>query len=97
MQHKRLVVDANILIRGVFGQRVRELIADSSGQIAFYVAEANYLEARHYLAELAPRRGIAEPVWLGALDTLMSGTGPRLRQPCCCNVPSGPKTRTSSP
>ena len=30
MQHKRLVIDANILIRAVFGQRVRELIANAS-------------------------------------------------------------------
>jgi len=42
MQHKRLVVDANILIRAVFGQRVRQLIADASEHVAFYVAEANY-------------------------------------------------------
>ena len=34
MQHKRLVVDATILIRAVFGQRVRQLIADSSEHAA---------------------------------------------------------------
>ena len=50
MQHKRLVIDANILIRAVFGQRVRLLIAETCGNVAFYVAEANYDEAEHYLA-----------------------------------------------
>lgn len=71
MQHKRLVIDANILIRGVFGKRVRQLIAESSEQVAFYVAEANLEEAQHYLAQLAPARGIPEVVWRNALDTLM--------------------------
>jgi predicted nucleic acid-binding protein len=72
MQHKRLVIDANILIRAVFGQRVRQLIAESCDNVAFYVAEANYDEAEHYLAELAPARGIAEPVWRASLDSVMA-------------------------
>lgn len=72
MQHKRLVVDANILIRAVFGSRVRELIAKASGEVAFYVAEANYQEACHYLAELSPRRGLADSVWRSSLETLMT-------------------------
>lgn len=72
MQHKRLVIDANILIRAVFGTRARDLIVTASEEVAFYVAEANYQEACHYLAELAPRRRIAEPVWKAALETLMS-------------------------
>lgn len=72
MQHKRLVVDANILIRAVLGQRVRGLIANATDQVAFYVAEANYEEAKHYLAQLAPTRGIDEAIWRGALDTVMA-------------------------
>jgi hypothetical protein len=67
MQHKRLVLDANILIRAVLGTRVRQLIADSSQDVAFYVAEANFDEAEHYLAELAPARGINESVWRASL------------------------------
>ena len=57
MQHKRLVIDANILIRAVFGQRVRELIATASNHVAFYVAELNFEEAYHYLEQLAPAIG----------------------------------------
>jgi predicted nucleic acid-binding protein len=72
MQHKRLVLDANILIRAVLGTRVRQLIADSSQDVAFYVAEANYDEAEHYLAELAPARGITESVWRASLEILMT-------------------------
>lgn len=72
MQHKRLVLDANILIRGVLGQRVRQLMADASEHVAFYVAEPNYAEAERYLAQLAPARGMAEAVWREAFDTLMA-------------------------
>ena len=72
MQHKRLVVDANILIRAIFGQRVRQLIADSSEHVAFYVAEANYLEAQRYLEQLAPKRHIPDEVWRASLETLMN-------------------------
>jgi predicted nucleic acid-binding protein len=71
MPPKRLVIDANILIRAVFGIRVRTLIAQASDHVAFYIAEANYLEAEHYLAQLAPKRGIPDSVWRAALDTLM--------------------------
>lgn len=72
MQHKRLVIDANILIRAVLGQRVRRLIVDACDKTAFYVAEANYDEAEHYLAQLAPARGIPEVVWRAALDSVMA-------------------------
>ncbi len=71
MQHKRLVIDANILIRAVFGQRVRELIATASNHVAFYVAELNFEEAYHYLEQLAPKRGISDEAWRASLNTLM--------------------------
>jgi hypothetical protein len=72
MQHKRLVLDANILICGVLVQRVRQLIADSYQDVAFYVAEANYDEAEHYLAELATARGVTETIWQASLENLMT-------------------------
>ncbi len=72
MQHKRLVLDANILIRAVLGRRARQLIADSCQNVAFYVAEANYDEAERYLAELALARGITEAVWQASLESVMA-------------------------
>jgi hypothetical protein len=54
MQHKRLVIDANILIRAVLGSRVRHLIEYYCESVAFYMAEANANEAEFYLStELA--------------------------------------------
>lgn len=72
MQHKRLVIDANILIRAVLGLRVRRLITGACDRVAFYVAEANYEEAEHYLAQLAPARGISDDIWRAALDSIMA-------------------------
>lgn len=72
MQHKRLVLDANILIRAVFGERVKSLIADHSEAVAFYVAEANYDEALRYLAQLAPQRGLPDELWRSTLAVVMA-------------------------
>lgn len=40
-ERKRLVLDANILIRAYLGVRARILIADFINEVDFYVAEAN--------------------------------------------------------
>lgn len=64
MQHKRLVIDANILIRAVLGHRVRYLIEQYCESVAFYTAESNAEEAEFYLAtELAAKRNLSEAVW----------------------------------
>ena len=41
MQNRRLVIDANILIRAVLGVRVRELIAGYCESVAFYAKAAS--------------------------------------------------------
>jgi len=72
MQHKRLVLDANILIRAVLGRRARDLIERHCGAVAFYVAEANADEAEFYLSkELAAKRGLSEDVWRPAYDGVL--------------------------
>lgn len=72
MQSKRIVVDANILIRAVLGVRVRELIERYCDTTAFYVAEANVEEAEQYLSEIAPRRSIDERVWRESFAALLT-------------------------
>jgi hypothetical protein len=57
-ESKRLVLDANILIRAFLGVRVRVLIADFVNEVDFDVAEANAAEAAGYIGELAARRGL---------------------------------------
>ena len=72
MQSRRLVIDANILIRAVLGVRVRELIERYCESTAFYVAESNLEEAMQYLAELAPQRGIRDEIWRKSLSGIMA-------------------------
>ena len=72
MQSKRIVIDANILVRAVLGVRVRELIERYCDSVAFYVAESNLEEAMNYLAELTPKRGIREDVWQESLAGIMA-------------------------
>jgi hypothetical protein len=45
MRGKALVVDANILVRGVLGKRVRDVIETYCEEVSFFVPEAVYAEA----------------------------------------------------
>ena len=64
MERKRLVLDANILIRGCLGVRVRTLIAEYADRVDFFVAEAN-------VADLARDKNLDEAVCTEALLSLM--------------------------
>jgi hypothetical protein len=57
MPSKRLVLDANILVRAVLGDRVREVLETNSGQATFFVPEAVFAEAEEHLAALVSKRG----------------------------------------
>lgn len=73
MQHKRLVIDANILIRAVLGARVRELIERYCDSVAFYMAQTNAEEAEFYLSTvLAPKRGFSKAVWRATYNGVMN-------------------------
>jgi len=56
MERKRLVLDANILIRGCFGRRVRLILANHADQADFFVAQAALSEAGRYVLDLAHAR-----------------------------------------
>jgi predicted nucleic acid-binding protein len=72
MERKRLVLDANILIRGCFGQRVRLILANHADQADFFVAQAALSEAGRYVLDLARRRGLDEVVCQEALQSLLT-------------------------
>ncbi|WP_341328581.1 PIN domain-containing protein [Methylotuvimicrobium sp. KM2] len=73
MQHKRLVIDANILIRAVLGARVRHLIEYYCESVAFYMAEANAKEAEFYLStELAEKRNLSEEIWRPVFNGILN-------------------------
>ena len=70
-ERKRLVIDANILIRACLGVRARALIVDFASEVDFYVAEANAAEASGYIGELASHRGLDPQICQEALLSLM--------------------------
>lgn len=57
MPSRALVVDANILIRAVLGNRVRTVIEAYGESDSFFVPEPAYLEAEEHLAALMLKRG----------------------------------------
>ncbi len=73
MHHKRLVVDANILIRAVLGNRVRNLLEKYCENVAFYVAEANAEEASYYLSNvLAAKHNLNSDLCRSVLDGVLT-------------------------
>jgi predicted nucleic acid-binding protein len=55
---KGLVLDANILLRAVFGSRVRSLLNSYEDVAAFYSPDVCVADARKYLFAIAARQGM---------------------------------------
>ncbi len=55
---KRLVLDANILLRAVFGVRVRALLEAYEDAVSFYAPDICFADAQRYIPEIAAKRGI---------------------------------------
>lgn len=73
MAPKRVVLDANILIRAVLGRRVRQLLENYCETVDFYAAEANADEGSFYLAEiLAKKYHLSDDVWHSVWENIMS-------------------------
>jgi predicted nucleic acid-binding protein len=70
MQRKALVLDANILIRAVLGQRVRRIFEVHAESISFFLPETAYAEAAEHLAALVVKRGGDPAKALAALKAM---------------------------
>jgi predicted nucleic acid-binding protein len=57
MERRSLVLDANILIRAVLGQRVRRIIEAHADNVSFFIPETAYAEAEEHLARLVAKHG----------------------------------------
>ncbi len=57
-ERKRLVLDANILLRAVFGARVRGLLETYEDSILFFAPDVCFAGARKYIPSVAAQRGI---------------------------------------
>jgi len=57
MPGRALVLDANILVRAVLGNRARQIIETYTGNVSFFIPEAAYREAEEHVAMLVAKRG----------------------------------------
>lgn len=67
---RRIVLDANILIRAVMGERVPALLEQFAARAEFFAPESAFEEARRYLAQLAAKRTADPSIWLESLENL---------------------------
>src|ERR1700733_12574033 len=65
---KRLVLDANILLRAVFGVRVLAILESHEDVAAFYSPDICFEDARKYIPHIAARRGFDASAGLAILD-----------------------------
>lgn len=62
MVSRRLVLDANILVRAVLGRRVKEIIADHAVEAELFAPEVAYDDAERYLPEILAKHDRAEEI-----------------------------------
>lgn len=67
---KRIVLDANILIRGILGERVGQLLAQYSALVQFFTADVCYQDVRKHLPAILEKRGLPLEPFLAAVDAL---------------------------
>jgi predicted nucleic acid-binding protein len=67
---KPLVLDANILLRAVFGVRVRELLESYEEMAEFYTPDVCFEDARKYIPDIASRRRLDPGVGFAVLDQI---------------------------
>lgn len=69
---KAIILDANILIRAVLGQRVRQLILGATAEVSFFAPDVAYADARKYLPALLQKRGVSPDAAMTVLELLES-------------------------
>jgi predicted nucleic acid-binding protein len=65
---KGLVLDANILIRAVFGKRVREILERFENEADFYSPDLCFDDVRRYIPSLSKKRKLDPTLSLAVLD-----------------------------
>ena len=69
-ERKGLVLDANILVRAVFGRRVRELLETYEDQAQFYIPDVCFQDAPRYIPLISQERGFDADHRLAVLDQI---------------------------
>lgn len=69
-QPKGLVLDANILIRAVFGRRVLHLLEKYEDRARFYTPDVCFQDAQRYMPLVSKQRGLNVDVRLALLQQI---------------------------
>jgi hypothetical protein len=65
---KGLVLDANILLRAVFGRRVRQILEAYEDEARFYAPDVCFEDAERYIPDISKRRGLDADLGLSVLE-----------------------------
>ncbi|MEB3356615.1 MAG: PIN domain-containing protein [Synechococcales bacterium] len=72
--NKRIVLDANILIRAVLGRKVRSLLETYASEVQFYTPDVCYEDAKKYLSVLFEKPLMLScPIWTEDADFFGAG------------------------
>ena len=69
-EHRGLVLDANILLRGVFGQRVRQILEKHEDEARFYTPDVCFEDARRYIPVISKERRFDVDLGLSVLEQI---------------------------
>lgn len=67
---RRIVLDANILVRSVLGKRVKQILNDCGDHVGFFAPDVAYADAEHYVPEILTSHDRADEIQ-GALAYLL--------------------------
>jgi len=67
---KGLILDANILLRAVFGQRVRQILEDYEDDARFYTPDVCFQDAQKYIPIISKDRRFDVGLGLTVLDQI---------------------------
>jgi predicted nucleic acid-binding protein len=70
IDQKRIVLDANILLRAVLGVRVRGLLETYEDSVSFYAPDVCFTDAAKYLPAISAKRGIDPSPGIAVLQQL---------------------------
>lgn len=68
--HRGLVLDANIVLRAVFGIKVRRILEEYEDEVGFYSPSLSFQEALKYVPAIAERQRQSLPEALVMLDRI---------------------------
>ena len=81
---KRLILDANILIRGILGVRVPDILERYSNRASFYTASVCFSDPEKYLPAILQKQGHIDPGQaFNALNLLRQIVQPLSKQVYC--------------